>query len=340
MLEMVIPRFGGPEVFEARQRPTVQPGPGQVLIHVEAAGVNFADLMARMGLYDKTPPLPAVIGWEVAGSIEAVGEGVPADRVGEAIVAATHFGGYATHAVVDAINAVPRPAGLDVAVAAAIPVHGLSAWMMLEVMGRVRAGDRVLIHSAGGGLGLMAVQLAKRRGAWAVGTASGSKHTAIRAAGYDQLIDYRTTDVAEALRGQEGFDLILDPLGGSSWRQSFGLLRGGGRLCVFGYSGAVTGRRRSLRSLLHTMKEVPWTLFTPFTLMRMNKGVLGIEMEHMWHEAPRLRQWLETLVALAETGEVVPWVHARVPLTRVAEAHQLLHDRQNIGKVVLVNDVD
>lgn len=339
MLEIVIPRFGGPEVFEARERPTPEPGPGQVRVAVEASGVNFADLMARMGLYDKTPPLPACVGWEVAGTIEAVGPGVPEDRVGEAVLAASHFGGYATHAVVDAIVAVPRPPGMDAATGAAIPVHGLSAWMMLEVMGRVREGDRVLIHSAGGGLGLFAVQLAKRRGAWVAGTASGPKHTAIRTAGYDQLIDYTTTDVAQALEGQEGFDLILDPLAGRSWKQSFELLRGGGRLCVYGYSRAVAGRRRKLSSLVRTMREVPWAMFAPFKLMRMNKGVLGIELEHMWHEAPRLRGWCDELVALVDAGELSPWVHARVPLTQAAEAHRMLHDRQNIGKVVLVNDV-
>ena len=335
MLQIEIPRFGPPSVLSPRELPTPDPGPGELRVSVDAAGVNFADLMARMGLYDKTPPLPAVMGWEVAGTVDAVGEGVDTGWLATDVVGVTHFGGYATHVLVPPEQLVRRPAGLDAVTAAAVPIHGLSAWMMLDIMGRVREGDRVLIHSAGGGLGLMAVQLAKARGAFVVGTASATKHPTLREYGVDRIVDYTTEDVGQVLAGT-GFDLVLDPLAGSSWRTSLDLLRGGGRLMLYGYSCAVGGRRRKLGTLARTMGTVPWLRFNPFSLMRANKGVMGMELEHLWGEAERVRGWFERVVALAEEGVMRPRVHATVPLEQAAEAHRMIHDRENIGKVVLV----
>jgi len=189
-----IPRHGGPEVLEVRSAPTPEPAAGEVRIRVEAAGVNFADLMARMGVYRDAPPPPMVVGYEVSGTIDAVGPDVDTERVGQPVIAVCQFGGYASHVVVGAKQAIPRPDGLDAITGAAMAVTGLTAWMMVEEMARVRDGDRVLVHSAGGGVGLMCLDLIKRRKAFAVGTASTSKHAMLRDLGYDQLIDYRQHD--------------------------------------------------------------------------------------------------------------------------------------------------
>jgi NADPH:quinone reductase-like Zn-dependent oxidoreductase len=337
VIQIEIPEFGDPEVLTPREVPTPEPGPGEIRIAVEASGVNFADCMARMGLYDKTPELPAVMGWEVAGTVEALGDGVTGFSLGDPVLAVCHFGGYATHVVVDAEQAFLRPPDLDAVTAAAIPVHGLSAYMMLEVMGRVREGDRVLVLSAGGGIGIMCIGFLKWHGAFAVGAASGHKHPLLRDLGYEQLIDYNVTDLEAALADQEGFDLILDPFAGDSWSRSFRLLRGGGRLMVYGYSDVVGQSHRTVRSLLHMVATTPWLDFNPFKLMRENKGVLGMEMEHMWNERDRVRGWMEHVLELWDQGVVAPRIHATVPLTQAHQAHQLLHDRENIGKVILVN---
>jgi len=147
----------------------------------------------------------------------------------------TRFGGYSSAIVQRSDLVGERPEGLDAVTAAAIPVTGLTAWMMLEVMGRVREGDRVLVHSAGGGVGLMALDLIKRRGATAIGTASAHKHETLYARGYDQLIDYRNEDWTEALADQEGLDLILDAIGGEYWEKGLSSLRAGGRMVCFGF---------------------------------------------------------------------------------------------------------
>lgn len=336
MKQIWIPRTGDPSVLEVREAPDPEPGAGQVRVRVDASGVNFADLMARMGLYPDAPPLPAVVGYEVAGVIDAAGEGVSAARVGEPVVAMTRFGGYATRVVVDDGQAITLPPGLDAVTAAAIPVVTLTAWMMLEVMGRVRAGDRVLVHSAGGGVGLAALDLLRWRGATAIGTASAGKHALLRELGYDELIDYRVEDFEAALAGGPGLDLILDPVGGASWAKGLRLLRPGGRLVCFGFSANATGQQRSLPALLRNVISVPWLKVNPVSLMNENKGVMGVNMGHMWSEADRVAGWMREILSLWEKGVLRPRVHAAVPFDDPARAHRLLHERANVGKVVLV----
>lgn len=333
--QIVMPKAGAPAVMKLIDVPDPQPGAGKVRIAVEAAGINFADLMARMGVYPDAPPFPCVVGYEVAGTIDAVGHGVDASRVGEPVVAMCRFGGYSSAVVVDDIQAVRRPAGMDAREGAALPVVGLTAWMMCEVMGRVRAGDRVLVHSAGGGVGLAALDLLKWRGATAVGTASAGKHAFLRERGYDELIDYRSVDFEEALRDGPGFDLILDPVGGASWAKGLRLLRAGGRLVCFGFSASVDSNRRSVISTLRTAAAVPWLAMNPVSLMNNNHGVMGVNMGHLWDETERVTGWLAELLELWEQGVFRTHIHASFPFAEVAAAHQLIHDRQNVGKVLL-----
>ena len=335
MRQIWIPRTGGADVLEVREAPDPEPGPGEVRVRVQASGVNFADLMARMGIYPDAPPLPAVVGYEVAGVIDAVGEGVDPGRVGEDVAAMTRFGGYATVVTVPDRQAVRRPAGMDAVTGAAIPVTGLTAWMMCEAIGRVRAGDRVLVHSAGGGVGLMALDLLKWRGATAIGTASAGKHARLLERGYEQVIDYRTEDFAAVLKDDPGFDLILDAVGGESWSKGLDLLRAGGRLVMFGMSSTAQGSTRKLLPMLELARTIPWTKLMPTWLINHNVGVVGVNMGRMWHEGDRVAGWLGELFALWEAGTLRPVVHAAVPFDQPAEAHRILHDRENFGKVVL-----
>lgn len=335
MKQIWIPEAGPPSVLEVREAPDPEPEAGEVRIAVEAAGVNFADCLCRLGTYRDAPPLPLVVGYEVAGVIDAVGEGVDGVRIGEPVVAMTRFGGYSSLVCVPALQARRRPDGLDAVTGAAIPVTGLTAWMMLEVMGRVRAGDRVLVHSAGGGVGLMALDLIRYRGATAVGTASTAKHDFLYERGYDQLVDYRKTDFEDALASGPGFDLILDPIGGESWMKNLRLLRPGGRLMCFGFSSLMTQKPGPLTLIKH-MVRIPWLKFNPIMLMNANKGIMGVNMLNLWGEAERMLVALDALLARWQSGDLRPRVHATIPFEAAGEAHRLLHDRENIGKVVLV----
>lgn len=337
MKQVWIPRTGEPHVLEVRERPDPEPGVGEVRVKVEAAGVNFADLMTRIGVYPDAPPLPAVVGYEVAGEIDAVGAGVDGSWVGMPVVAATRFGGYSSHVVVDKAQAVARPEGLDAITAAAIPVTGLTAWMMLEQLARVREGDRVLVHSAGGGVGLMALDLIRRRGGIAIGTASKKKHEFLLERGYERLVDYTTEDYERALQGTR-IDIILDPIGGESWAKGLRLLGSGGKLVCFGFSAAAKGKRKNLVDYVTSAAKIPWLKFNPITLLNENKAIMGVNMGRMWSESERLAGWLEQLLAMWTKGELRPRVHASVPFSNASEAHRILHDRENLGKVVLLPD--
>lgn len=337
MRQIVIPRFGDLDVFEIRDAPDPIPGPGQVRIAVQASGVNFADLMARQGLYQDAPPLPMVVGYEVAGVIDALGPGVDAAWDGAPVFAMTRFGGYATHVIVSVGQAVRRPPTLDAVTAASIPVTGVTAWMMLEEIRRVREGDRVLVHSAGGGVGLAALDLIKRRGAIAIGTAGASKHAWLRERGYDQLIDSRSEDFEQVLRDGPPLDCILDPVGGDSWAKGLRLLAPGGTLICFGFSARSEGSRvPGWFKQLSEVLAVPWLKFNPVSLMHGNQVVGGVNMGRMWDHGDRVAGWMERLVACFEDGSLRPHVHAAVPFDDPAEAHRILHARENVGKVVLV----
>lgn len=338
MKQIWIPRSGPPGVLELREAADPEPGAGALRIRVEASGVNFADLMARMGTYPDGPPPPCVVGYEVAGVVDRLGAGVSEDWLGAEVVTVTRFGGYASHVVVDADAVARKPAGLDFAAAASLPVVGLTAWMMLEEMHRLRPGDRVLVHSAGGALGLVACDLLKRRGATAVGTASGHKHDFLRAWGYDELVDYRTQDYEAVLSEGPLFDLVLDPLGGHHWGKGLRLLKTAGKLVCFGMSVNAQGDRASWSSAVRNVLRIPWWRMGPVGLINANRGVLGVNMGRMWDEQARLKGWLEQLFALVESGALRTHVHARIPFSSAAEAHRILHARENLGKVVLIPD--
>ena len=192
MRAVVITKHGAPSVLQVQHRPDPPPpGPGRLRVAVRAAGVNFADHLARVGLYPDAPKLPAVVGYEVAGTVEAVGDGVDPGRLGERVLAGTRFGGYAEIVNVAANDSVPLPDAMSFEQGAAVPVNYATAWAALHGYGSLRAGERVLIHAAAGGVGIAAIQFAKAAGAEVHGTASPGKHQKLAELGVDRAIDYR-----------------------------------------------------------------------------------------------------------------------------------------------------
>jgi NADPH:quinone reductase-like Zn-dependent oxidoreductase len=342
MRAVVIPRHGGPEVLEVRERPDPSVGSGEVRIEVRAAGINFADLMARSGIYPDAPRPPCVVGYEVAGVVESVGAGVEGIATGDRVMAATRFGGHAEFCTVRASDVIALPERLSFEQGAAVPVNYGTAYGGIVLMGGLRAGDRVLIHAAAGGVGIAATQIAAARGAVVIGTASAAKHEAIRAQGVEHAIDYHATDFEQAvleLTGGEGIDIAFDAIGPSSFRKDYRLLRPGGRLVCYGLSEVQSGEGRSIPALLKglagmTTATMPW--WRSLALMNENKGVFGLNMLHWWDREGSLTRVVEPLREDLEAERIDPVVAASFPFGEAAAAHRLIHERRNVGKVVLV----
>ncbi len=341
MRAVVLTGTGGPEVLQVQERPDPPVGAGEVRIAVRAAGINFADTLARVGLYPDAPKTPCVLGYEVAGEVESVGEGVGDWKVGDRVVAGTRFGGQAELVTVPSEQALPLPGRLSFEQGAAFPVNYGTAYAALIVMGSLRKGDRVLIHAAGGGVGISATQIARNAGAEIFGTASPGKHDAIRAQGVDHAIDYRSQDFeAEVMRitDGEGVDLIMDALGPTSFRKDYRLLRSGGRLVMYGLSENSDNGVRSIPVTLKSLAKMPLATmpwWKSLMMMNENKGVFGLNMLSWWDREGNLDRVTEPLLADLEAGRLEPVVAEAFPFDRAGAAHEFIAQRRNVGKVVL-----
>jgi NADPH:quinone reductase-like Zn-dependent oxidoreductase len=332
MRAVVIARHGPPEVLEVQQRPDPQPGPGEVLIDVRAAGINFADLMARQGLYPDAPKPPCVVGYEVAGTVAALGPGAdPSLEIGQRVMAATRFGGYAERVAARDDGVFALPESFSYEEGAAIPITYITAWEALIRAGNLQPGERVLIHAAGGGVGIAATQIAKRTGAEVWGTASPAKHEAIRGFGVDHPIDYTRTGWERAV---PKLDIVMDAIGGPSFRRSYKLLRAGGRLICFGAASLVEGERRNLVHTARTVLTMP--RFNLIKQMSESKSVIGLNMLTIWDEFQSASRWTPPMNELLADGTIRPVVAQSFSLDHAPDAHRFVGERKNVGKVVLV----
>jgi NADPH2:quinone reductase len=313
--------FGGPEVLELVDRPEPLPGPGQVAIDVEAAGVNYADVMMRRGLYVGGPAPRFVPGLEVAGRVSAVGEGAEGLEVGQAVMAFVEAGGYAERAVAHAAGVMPRPAGYSAEEAAAFPINFFTADLALHYAGGVRAGQSVIVHAAAGGVGTAAVQLAKLAGARVFATASSpEKLERVRALGADELIDYTREDflaIVKERTGGRGVDLVLESVGGDVFEKSIKALAPLGRLVIVGAASADVRPAPSLELLFR------------------NLTVVGLHIALLMRTPSIGGPSAERLFAQAAAGSIRPQVGHVLRLEEAARAHELLGDRANYGKVIL-----
>jgi NADPH:quinone reductase-like Zn-dependent oxidoreductase len=338
MRQIWITKAGAPEVLAVREAPDPQAASGEMRIRVEASGVNFADIMGRIGAYPDLPPIPVVPGYEVAGKVDAVGAGVEASWVGRDVLAFTRFGGYADVVCVPEKQVFARPADMSAEHGAAIPVNYFTAWQLVVAMGGLKAGETMLVHSAGGGVGIAATQIAKHIGARVIGTASAGKHAELRALGVDHLIDYRTEDFekrAREITSGRGVELVLDAVGGNSFKKGYRLLAPTGRLGMFGASSLAAGKTRSLGAMIGMLAGTPWLQFNPLALINANKGVFGVNLGHMWGEIDRLRGWADEIQALWSQGTIRPKIARTFSFDEAPAAHHFIQDRKNIGKVLL-----
>jgi NADPH:quinone reductase-like Zn-dependent oxidoreductase len=334
-------RYGGPEVLAVLDRPVPPVTPGRVRINVRAAGINFADLVARVGVYLDAPRPPCVLGFEVAGEIEAIGAGVTRFREGDKVVAVTRFGGQSELVSVPEGDVFPLPSRLSFEQGAAIAVNYGTAYAALVLMAGLRSGERVLVQNAAGGVGLATVQIARVLGAQILGTASAAKHGVLQEQGVAEPIDYRRQDLeAQVMRltqGQ-GVDVVIDGLGPASYRKGYRLLRCGGRLVMLGMAEAQTRRRADPLALLKGVLQMPFATFPwwkSIQILKENKGVFGLNLLAWWDREGSLARVTSPLLELFEAAQLEPVVAESFAFERADDAHRFIMERRNVGKVVL-----
>jgi NADPH:quinone reductase len=313
---------GGPEAMHLEEIETPVPKEGQALIKVAAAGINFADLAQRQGAYLTRTRTPMTMGVEFAGTVAALGPGVSTPSVGTR-VAGVGEGGYAEYAIAQASSLIPLPPDLDFVRAAAFPVHGLTAYQLLRASARLEPGESVLVHAAAGGVGTLAVQLAKLMGAGTVvGTASNPDKLALaRRLGADAAINYTEADWVEQVKqatGGKGTDIILEMVGGSISEQSPQCLAPFGRMVIF---GAASGQIAQ---------------FTGIQLMYKNQSIIGYWLTSQLQRPDRIAAAAMELMQYLASSRLEIVVGQTYPLAQAEQAHRAIAERQTMGKVVLL----
>lgn len=336
-----IERLGAPEVLVEREIPLPDPGPGEVHLRVQAAGVNFADLVMRAGLYGTVPDRPYSPGFEVAGEVARMGAGVTNWAPGDPVVALIRHGGYARDLIAPVANVFPYPTSLSPVEAAAVPVAFLTAWTALFEAARVRSGETALVLMAAGGVGSAAIQLARWRGLRAIGTAGSERKRrfVVEQLGAEACFDTNGAweREVEALVGPRGVDVALDALGGAATAACRRLLAPLGRLVFYGMSTGLPDRERNWPKAILAYFKTP--RFHPTHLIEPNQGVFGIHLLHLEQREHVLRTAMAEIFRAVGAGELKPVLDRTFPLTRdgAVEAHNYLHGRKNIGKVVLAD---
>lgn len=332
---VVIEKAGGVKCVTTVAMEIPSPGNNEVLVRVVYAGINFADLLMRMGFYQPRPPFPFTPGYEVSGIVEAVGEGVTELAVGQRVVAAMRNGGQASYVLAVPDRVIPLPDGLSLKTAAATPVTYLTAHHMLHHLGHLTPDETVLVHGGAGGVGTAALQLCQWAGVskvWA--TSSKPKHHILKRYGA-RPIDRHNEDFAAVVRSEtdgRGVDHILDPIGGEHLKRSLSTLAEGGRLYTYGLSSAAPSGKRSLLKAMLALRKTP--KFDPLRLMTRNRAVFGVHMG-TWSDEKVMHAQLARIVEGIQSGHLEPIVDSVFPAEAVRDAHQHLHDAKNIGKVLL-----
>ena len=332
MKRIVYTKRGGLEAIEIIDEKSPEPGNNEVMIEVHRAGINFADLMMRQGLYGAAPDFPFTPGYEVSGVIRAMGSDVERHNVGDRVVALTGFGGYAEQVVVSEERAWTLPDNVSFDAAAAMPVTYLTAHHMLVHLGNFREGDSVLVHHAAGGVETATAQIVKAlKGGRIYGTASVEKADFVEEMGMIHIP--RGEDFVQRIKGEsDGVHHALDPVGGKHVMESYKALRNGGRLYVFGASSAVKGPKRSLWTAIKMWRTTP--RFDPIRMMNSNKSVYGVHMG-MWKDEEIAREQMIALASMLEKGQIDPVIDSVYRFEDVAKAQQYIHNRGNRGKVLL-----
>ncbi|ALM07755.1 hypothetical protein SB49_08035 [Sediminicola sp. YIK13] len=322
--------------FEVRETEKPILSPDQVLIKVAAFGLNFADVMARLGLYKAAPPLPAILGYDVVGHVEECGSNISRLKAGDRVVALTRFGGYAEYAVAEEAMAHKIPETFSAGIAVALATQYSTAYFLSHTMANLQEGDRVLVHAAAGGVGTALVQLALLKKCMVFGTCSSmEKIEYVKKLGVHHPINYKKVDFEKEVRllnKDTGLDVIFDPVGGTSVRKGFRLLGAGGRLLTFGVSSM--NKNPSFFGKLKVLFQ--FGVYHPLQFLGGSKGMIGVNMLTVGEERPdKVANAMKAVIQLTEKGDLNPFVGAEYKIEQLAEAHQFLESRKSMGKIVV-----
>ncbi|MFD8598183.1 medium chain dehydrogenase/reductase family protein [Kitasatospora sp. NPDC059646] len=336
LIEVVLPGKVEPEGLQVRHGDVPAPGPGRVVVRMEATGVSFAEQQMRRGRYYDQPPFPFVPGYDLVGTVAAVGDGVDPALAGTRVAALLKVGGWASHVAVDAADLVPVPDGIDASEAETVVVNGITAWQMLHRRARVRPGRTVLVHGANGGVGSILVQLARAAGATVIGTASARHHQTLRARGVIP-VDYRTEDVPARVRhlAPHGVDAVFDHIGGRSTVDSWRLLAPGGTLVAYGSASTRDDDGSKQWPVLKLLGRVWLWNVLPNGRHACFYNVWAGRATNRDRFRARLRADLTAVFEALRSGEITATVAAELPLVRAAEAMRLAESGTVAGKVVL-----
>lgn len=312
---------------------------GEVLVRVKACGLNFADLLARQGLYDRLPSPPVTPGMECSGVVEAVGEEVTETKVGDKVLVLNRCGLWQEVVAVPASHTFPIPDGMTFEEAAALPVNYVTAYMMLFDFGNLRPNQSILIHAAAGGVGIAATQLCQTvKDVTVFGTASASKHETISQGGVTHPIDYRTKDYVEEVRkiSPKGLDIVLDPLGGSDTHKAYNLLKPMGKLITYGAANMLAGQKKNLLAVAKNWYH-QFSIHT-LSLIQGNKSVCGFHLGYLDGETELISQAMSAILDLYRQGKIKPRIDSTWHLEQVGDAMRKMQERNNIGKIILITE--
>ncbi|SEL27916.1 NADPH2:quinone reductase [Maribacter orientalis] len=330
-------KYGNAEkAFEIREADKPRPNANQVLIKVEAFGLNFADVMARLGLYKAAPPLPAILGYDVVGEIEAIGTNVNHVKLGDRVIALTKFGGYAEFALADKEVVYKIPNSFSAGVAVALATQYSTAYFLSHHMANLQENDTVLIHAAAGGVGTALVQMALHKKCIVFGTCGSEEKVAyLNKNGVHYPINYRKNDFEEAVRkviGKKGLDAVFDPVGGKSVKKDYRLLGAGGRVFSFGVSSM--NQAKNIFGKIRVLWQ--FGLYHPLQFLSGSKGMIGINMLKVAEENPeKIAKVMQEVIRLTEEGILTPYVGGEFQVEQLAEAHAFLESRKSMGKIVV-----
>lgn len=322
--------------FEIKEIPVPSIQDDEILIKVHYSGINFADIIARRGMYQDAPKNPAVLGYDVAGEVVEVGSGVKTFSKGQKVFALTRFGGYAEYAVAKAFAAKQIPSSFDMALSTALATQACTAYYCAVDSTTLHAGDRVLIQAAAGGVGSMLVQIAKYKGCYVYGTASSSKQEYLKQIGVDYPIDYLKTDFKKVIQSHHrggGVDVVFDSLGGVSFKKAMSLLGPGGKMICYGAAEQLDSRQNKLKLL-----QLAWGFgfFSPISLLMSSKTMIMTNMLRIADHRPVVfSDVLDHVTQWAEKGILKPSLDKIFSYSEIAQAHDYVESRKSMGKVVL-----
>ena len=336
MKSVILTKYGAPEVLKVKEFKDPEPLNNQVRIKVHYAGINFAEIMARMKLYPGGPKPGAVLGGEISGVIDKIGKDVKGLSLGEKVMGLSLNGSNSSQVCIDAGSIIPLPNNFNLDEAAAFPVTYITAYMMMFDLGNLQEGDTFLIHGAGGGVGTAAIQLAKTKNIKIIGTSSSWKHDKLIKMGVDKCIDYNTDNTEKEIMDYtngKGVDLIIDPIGTKNWKSSYRVLAKMGKLIIYGDQNLVKGDK--LKPLV-AMKEIySMPKYKPMDLMANNKAVMGYHLgrfkDHEW----KVKRSIKNLIKLVNDNDLHPIIDSKFSFEDAPKAHRHIQSRKNFGKVLL-----